>query len=330
MSSQAISTPRYPGYLLFAAATLQMCFVKADAAADDNSVEARQQRLAEVDGCLMVVITSLLFALCISLCGSVLAYVSFLDDKLLKRYQAEASVVRADVCSADCVRRVGNGWSGCAGRSSDQREYCATIEYNQIISESYQIRVRKQIRALESDFVDPDSGEDNEEKDLGSPPLPPTSIIAKEESFLKTFSLKEKKLDLLVLRDRPMSGYPQKFLKRRLGFLCQVSSICVILSTLCLSLFCIYIAIRAMDDAKDQRERTVAKIAISVFGMLIALEIPITHTFLNESIAQALEEEYFESADLAPTGQDEISLSSCSDMMASTSYYSRLSNGSMQ
>jgi hypothetical protein len=275
-----------------------MYFVQATADDDENTIEATQQQLQNEDGCLMVVMMSLLFALCISFCGSMLGYVSFLDDNLLKRYQEEASVVRADVCSADCVRTVGDGCSGCSDRGTDQREYCATIEYNQIISECYPIRVRKQIRALESDFVDADSSPQENDDD--------------EKSFFKTSFLEGKKLDLFVLGGKPMSGFPQKLLERRLSFLYRISSICAIVSTLCLAAFCIYIAVRAMDDAKDQKETTVAKVAIWIFGMLIALEIPITHTFLHEPITQALEDEYFESADLTPTGYEESSLSSCS------------------
>jgi hypothetical protein len=38
----------------------------------------------------------------------------------------------------------------------NQKEYVVTVEYNQIISETYRIRVRKQIQVMQSDFIHPD------------------------------------------------------------------------------------------------------------------------------------------------------------------------------
>ena len=62
-------------------------------------------------------------------------------------------------------------------------------------------------------------------------------------------------------------------------------------------------------------------IAIWVFGVLIALELPLIRIFLKQSILQTLEDEYFEAADLAPTGLEESSLSSGSDVFLAASYY---------
>ena len=320
-----------------------------------------QQEQEEDDGCMIVVFMSLIFAFCTSLGGTILIYVSYLDDMMLKRYQEEAYVVRADVCSAEFARRTKGGGEvngrdnyNCGSDGSGNVEYTATIEYDQIIADCYKIRIRKQIKVLETDFIFPDcpiSGtrKDEEQKrirDIESPPPqsqqhqqqpppPPSSqkdkikqsksnpkVIINQDSFFASILLEHKKLDVLVLSGKPLSGYPKKGLERRLNVFQRMSYlISVLVFTLSLTGFCVGVAVySATVNAKNQHETTVALIIIGVFGVIMMLEFPIAQRIIRDPINQMLEEDYFEVADITrPYGRDDSSLSTSSGLFISGS-----------
>jgi hypothetical protein len=293
------------------------------------------------DGWILVVVMSLLFAFCISLFGSVLGYISFVDDAIMKRYQDEAFVVEADIHSTEFARGAGhNGSLLCF--EGNQREYCVTVEYDQIISESYRIRIQKQIRALESDFKNPDHPEPNNPNTSGdaakaakrldpeAPVVDPESLVKKDkkqqppiivnqESFFRKFLYDHRKVELLVLNNKPKSGFPREQLDRRLSLRYRLSSLAFVISTIFLALFCFRMAIRTITEEEDAQHRLSGWIAVWVFVALIVMQIPCIHILMHTTLRDALEEEYFELAELVPTGLDDHStLSSGSDMFLST------------
>jgi hypothetical protein len=288
------------------------------------------------DDWIFVMVLSLLFAFCIALFGSVLGYISVLDDSILKRYRNEGFAVEADIRSAEFLR--GGTGSDAVCFQANQKEYVVTVEYNQLISETYRIRVRKQIRVMQSDFIHPELNGAHEsaldernkeanpkEDDIAG--VDPESLITKrpqiifnQESFFQQFFLEHRKLELLVLGDHPKSGFPARQLDRRLGLRYRLSSVAFVISTILLALFCFGVAVQSIMEEEDANHRQSGWIIVWVFVTLTAAQIPCIHLLLNKILVDSLEEEYCERAELAPAGQEDSSLSSAgSDLFLSPS-----------
>mmetsp|Transcript_31513 Transcript_31513/g.74159 ORF Transcript_31513/g.74159 Transcript_31513/m.74159 type:complete len:187 (-) Transcript_31513:2278-2838(-) len=94
------------------------------------------------------------FAVCVSFFGSVLCYVSYLDDKIMQQYAREGELVEGEVVATEFTRGADDDKLGTSFNSS-QKEYFVSIEYSILLSENYPIRIRKQLRVLEGDFFHP-------------------------------------------------------------------------------------------------------------------------------------------------------------------------------
>jgi hypothetical protein len=322
---------------------LQSCIANGDDEIDDSKNDKGEDDGFGEDGWILAVVMSLLFAFCFSLFGSVLGYISFLDDAIMKRYQTgEAFVVEADIYSTEFARGAGHGSPSLVGFEGNQREYCVTVKYDQIICESYRIRIRKQIRVLESDFILPDHLPDHPPELLNpkttsgdnakatksldpeaAPVVDPESLMVKDnkkrpaapiivvnqEKFLHD----HRKLELLVLNQKPKSGFPREQLDRRLSLRYRLSSVAFVIFTIFLALFCFRRAIRFITEEEDEQDRLFGWITVWVFVALIVIQIPCIHILLHTTLRDALEEDYFELAELVPTtGQEDDDDSSSS------------------
>lgn len=105
----------------------------------------------------------LFFAYITALLGSLLAYISWQDDRILDLYLEEGLRVEGDVVSIEHIRgsggggqqRRGSGEVGCGEYGNPQKEYLVSVEYVQFLTESYPIRIRKDLRVLERELVHP-------------------------------------------------------------------------------------------------------------------------------------------------------------------------------
>eukprot|EP00545_Synedropsis_sp_CCMP1620_P008336 CAMPEP_0119028804 /NCGR_PEP_ID=MMETSP1176-20130426/39558_1 /TAXON_ID=265551 /ORGANISM="Synedropsis recta cf, Strain CCMP1620" /LENGTH=220 /DNA_ID=CAMNT_0006985027 /DNA_START=141 /DNA_END=799 /DNA_ORIENTATION=+ len=98
----------------------------------------------------MVLVFSLLFGLFITLFGAFIGYFSVLEDSLMRRYKREATSIFANVASSEFAR--GGGQVAIFTKQRDNPEYIAFCEYDCKMTENYTVRIRKQLKARQSDF----------------------------------------------------------------------------------------------------------------------------------------------------------------------------------
>jgi hypothetical protein len=213
-----------------------------------------------------------LFGVIVSVCGSLLAYVSFVEDKIMQEYRNHGVRVVGDVVATKFTRGVGNKKETMV-RFENQREYFVNVQYTMLISATYPIRIRKQIRCLEDDFWYPDQPEVNvtsarvsqnhticqdpcftskSDMEQGifeittcSPQQSPKAIeiVTSTDSFIKEFQLcHEKKLQLLVLPCYPMSALTVPQVERRLGARHRLYSILFFVAAVTIAMMCFHLA----------------------------------------------------------------------------------------
>jgi hypothetical protein len=285
----------------------------------------------------------LFFAFSVSLFGSFLSYVSYLDDRIMQLYVEEGNLVEGEVVATEFTRGVADTSSDneetAMNFSSSQKEYFVTIEYSHLLSENYPIRIRKQLRVLEGDFFhqganpsDPCSSIDpcsfdctTEGNNTTIIPRPRIEIIARKDSFFKSFQFDHgKKLELLVLPNHHLSALPARQVERRLSSRYRLFSLSFVLSAIMIAVFCFRLAapLLRVDGAEGSgypsiisQSSSLNALLINFIFVIIALApIPCIHYFLHEPIQHSLECEYFEmGGEVIKGGQDDSSLSSRSD-----------------
>lgn len=285
----------------------------------------------------------LFFAFSVSLFGSFLSYVSYLDDRIMQLYVEEGNLVEGEVVATEFTRGVAGATSSdneeiAKNFNSSQKEYFVTIEYSHLLSENYPIRIQKQLRVLEGDFFhqganpsDPCSNIDpcsfnctTGENNTTIIPRPRIEIIASKDSFFKSFQFDHgKKLELLVLPNHHLSALPARQVERRLSSRYRLFSLSFVLSAIMIAVFCFRLAapLLRVDGAEGSgypliiAQSSLNALLINFIFVIIALApIPCIHYFLHEPIQHSLECEYFEmGGEVIEGGQDDSSLSSKSD-----------------
>lgn len=286
----------------------------------------------------------LFFAICVSLFGSFLLYMSYLDDRIMKLYADEGKLVEGEVVTTEFTRGV-DADNEKLGDYNGQREYFVSIEYSHLLSENYPIRIRKQLRVLECDFFHPGQNPADrhnndpcslqcDSKCNGVPPkAKPTmiEIIASRDSFFKSFQFDHgNRLQLLVLPDHHLSALPASQVKRRLSTRYRLFSISFVIAAISIAVFCFHLASPHLIERIHGEEGIEASGYISriasqttilnsllmnfIFAIITLAPIPCIHYFLHDFIQYSLEGEYFEmGGEVIKGGQEDSSLSSRSD-----------------
>lgn len=324
MNHRALWSPWFS--LVLVLAVLE--FAQADGASSKVYIrEASRYR----DDMLFLAVTSLSFAFLISFIASIFAYVSFLDSRITKRYQSEASTVEADVISTEPARSGSVSGGFCI--DTNQKEYNVVVEYDQIIPPNgYRMKVRKQVGVVEEDFVHPNHSRlqcservfsldsvlkqtTDGDVEAGKVTRSKPPIILNQDSFFQKFVVEERKIELLVINGHPKSGFPLRQHARKMDSKNHLATFFYFGVALLVTAVCTHISARMLYELVDMRELR-QRVAFSlVFGFIaaIALQIPLTHLALNKTFQQMLEEEYFGGGDMMQTGQDDSTLSSGSD-----------------
>ena len=283
------------------------------------------------------------FALCVSLFGSFLLYVSFLDDRIMKLYVDEGNLVEGEVVATEFTRGVDTDDEN-MGKWNSEKKHFVSIEYSILLSENYPIRIRKQLRVLESDFFHPgrnslDSRDNNDrcpsEANAVATKLNPTiEIIATRDSFFKSFQFENgRKLQLLVLSDHHLSALPACQVERRLSTRYRLFSITFVIAAILIAVFCFRLAAPLLQQQMYEEEEREASGYIPsiirgttilnsllmnfIIAMLALTPVPCIHHLLHDSIQSLLEGEYFEmGGEVIKCGHayDDSSLSSRSDV----------------
>jgi hypothetical protein len=275
----------------------------------------------------ILVILSLLIAFCISVFGSVVGYMSMLDDAITKHYKSHGEILNADVVSTVFTKGRRSGF-GFGLQEGNEPEYTLVVEYSRIISDKYHIRIRKQVRARESDFVYPDFPHFDMQKHVDSLVTRDSSdeeVDAESNLFPRTFQEENRKLELYVLEDHPRSGFPVHQVERACSLHYRLSTLVFAGANMLFAMFVLFVTAHRISEQDDEKSR-VAWICFWIFVCLFLSTLPVIHCLLNKLLKGALEEEYYESGEWIPTGQeDSSSLSSGNDSYLWSQYHVMLS-----
>lgn len=285
----------------------------------------------KADEWYMVLIFSLLFGFFISLFGAFVGYFALLEDALMRQYRDKGELVKAEVVSVLLARGLRHG-----RRGKPNPEYIVLVEYNRVIAISGVVRIRKQVKARESDFGKP-----------CYPGLPttikthglPTAATGDEgdEWCMRYVNLDDKTperidyrtdpttipnyqfLELLVLQDHDRSGYPRHQVERACGLRYRLSTLVLVAFDLALAAFCTTLAANSVLDREEQEKR-IGLHAIVGFVILISLEVPLIHLLLHRVFANVLRHEYLENGEYLHVPCGNSSISSGSDVYLSQSH----------
>ena len=295
---------------------------------------------ALIDGeWIMAVLISLLYALCVSFLGGALGCLAELEDSIMKRYYEEGQVVHANIISTEFAR--GSNASGGGTCISDGHiEYTAVVEYDRMTSTDYRIKVRKQLRVRESDLISPYHPELNAFKTSKgkSKKMSPKIEIhvdtealqknnhlqASQEIFFKKVALENRTLELLVLPEHPKSGYPQNAVERAGSLRHRSTSLSLVVANMLLAAYFLRLSARKVSEQEDEEQRRIGWTIFWIFVVLIVLQVPVIYYSLNTLLKKSVEGEYYELGRLAPTSQDDSSLSSWTDSCHSRYYTLRV------
>jgi hypothetical protein len=304
---------------------LQINVVSGEDATESDLTEAE----ALIGGdWIMVVLMPLLFALCVSFLGTVVGCVAALEDSIMKRYYEEGQIVHAKLISTEFARG-GKESGGRACISDNHIEYTAVVEYDRMTSTEYRIKVRKQLRARESDFISPCHPELNVFKSpkgkhkTRSPKIEiqvdtealqkNDHLQASQEIFFRKFAVENRTLELLVLPEHPKSGFPHNAVERAGSLRYRSTTLSLAVANMLMAAFSLRMSARKVSEVENGEQRRIAWTIFWIFVGLIVLQMPVIYCLLNTFLKKSVEEEYYELGELGPTAQDDSSLSSRTD-----------------
>lgn len=230
------------------------------------------------------------FGVVVSVFGLLLGYISFMEDSIMQEYRRKGVRVVGDVVATEFTRGVGRNDEALV-KFDSQREYFVTAQYTVLLSATYPIRVRKQLRCLENEFWYPEHPDanailsknsqshtifqdpcstcksDTEEGGLEASLHQQSTtarieIVTSAESFIKKFQTNQgRKLQLLVLPGHPLSALPVPQIERRLSTRHRLYSTLFIIATMTISVFCFRLASQFllhdnMEDVSQGSEST--------------------------------------------------------------------------
>ena len=283
----------------------------------------------------------LFFAFCVSIFGSFLLYVTYLDDLIMKLYRAEGNIIEGEVVRTEFSTNP-NDDIGIAGNQNIQKRHVAAIEYSIIISETYPLRIRKLLRVLECDLFPQDQHRDISSRNknnqnvfddntIRSKAGRVVEILVSRDSFFKSCQFDQgRKLPLLVLPNQPLSALPARQVERRLSARYRFSSMGFVIAAILVAVFCFRLATPLLahmlhgEDGTETRGYVPSitggsaifdSLLMNIFFATLALSPTLCiHHLFYDFLQYSLEKEYFETgADVIKGDQDDSSLSTWSD-----------------
>lgn len=320
-----------------AVACLQIGYVHCE---DFGQAFSHSKGTSKSDETYIIISFSAFLAFCVLSVITAIAYFSHLEDLLMRRYLDEGEVVEAVIVSADFARGGGTPRSGgTAPEEPDDNmstEFVLFVEYNKAIAEgSYMTKVRKQVKAKESDIIRPPHynafsyNRCEEAMPLDTPMgvQKMLRIFHDDENAVKEAGLG--KIEMLVMPYFHKSGISRRQVERANGYRHRLSTMALILSGFGLAAFCIRLAAKAIAnskyDAKGDDDTNMVTLWMSaIFVALLLVELLFVHCCLRKIFIDALEEEYLKSGDLLPAEEDDSSLSTGSDFFLGKSPQERM------
>lgn len=302
-------------------------FLCATAAAEDSSSSSYREDddngmiYPEESSPACVVVFSLLFGFFIILFCAVLGYFSFMEDSLMRRYIKEGELIKGDVMKADFAR--GGGQVGACSNKRTIAEYIIFVEYSRELSADYEVRIRKQMKVLETDFsrrLVPGSSamlqslKSQEEGDKKANEVETEEILCcgyvdiESVQQSKAFAC-TKTIELYVLQEFPTSGLPRRQVERSCSYRHRLATFALIVVVLTLAGLCTRVAAATLVDMTDARENAIDLYSILLLAALILAQVPLVHYCMRNLFWSILLKEYLESGDYVTIHRDDSTLS---------------------
>lgn len=267
---------------------------------------------------------SLMFGFFIILFGTVIAYFSFMEDSLMRTYIKDGDLIKGDVMSAEFSRGGGQVGAPCSNKRAIA-EYIVFVEYSRKLRSNYDVRVRKQMKAKETDFIKPlipgshamlaslkdqVEGDKIVERDhvegidcdgyvdIGIGPIHQSSTLGRPDE-----------IELYVLPDFPTSALPRRQVERACGYRYRLATFAFVVVVLALAAFCTRIAAEALVDMTNPEQGGIEFYAFLFFMGLIVVQAPVIHFCLRDLFWSVLQGEYLNEGDYVPIERDDSSLS---------------------
>lgn len=311
--------------------TVTVTFVLAAAETDDAEEVAQPDATLTAFDSSIIAFFAFCCALLLSFFGVLLGYFSIKEDTLLRRYQREGIRVRAAV-DTDTIQYTRHFVSSppssprcCCQRDEDDgvhhreamyQECLLIIEYRSIDPnpQTFTKRVRKQVRAQQSDFEVPSTW---------SPPLVPAvqfDLLPEEKhiSFEGPVPAHEHpmdhglELDVLQLPHHKKSGIPLKQVLRACSWKYRMPTIIMVIIIELFAAFCILFAVDMSANVVEEHVDVLVWTSALV-SSLLTCEILLTRIWCEKYMNSALQQEYIEGGGMLLDYGDSGSLSSGDD-----------------
>jgi hypothetical protein len=327
---------------------LNLCWRKALAEAenDDDFGNADEDAISQNriggDDDVILFFLFVLFGFVVSVFGSLLCYVSFLEDRLMQEYMKEGVRIEGDVVAMEFTRGVGRNEEALM-KFDNEKEYFVTIKYSFLLSGIYPVRVRKQLRLFEGEFIHPDQPEfnsphprNNKSNTVFQRPCSPgilevddrafdaslnlkpiIEIVTSNESFCNKFQFgpNGQKVQLLVHPTHPLSALSVRQVERRISAKYRLFSFIFVITATIIAIFCYQLASQFLQEVysdvmiesslADERHFSRIRLLHLLLVAVALIPIPCIHYFLNEAISRSLRAEYLESGEFIKGGQED-------------------------
>jgi len=244
-------------------------------AEQEVTAESETDNLSSLDDDIIFVVVSLVIAFMLSLFGTFLGYIAFKDNSVMRKYLEDGIVVNAEVVSYEIVR--GGKHEG-TGDSSDA-EYLVCVEYNQKLNDYQEARIAKTFKV-------------------------------KKGEITHTYPSNIPLVELYVLSEEPMSGYPKGQVEKACSCGRRMVTLVLVCFNFFFALICAEVAIVALPI--DGYDNLFLYGVFIILGMVM-IQIPFIYLCLDNYCTKSLHHEYFYSGNRMPIIEDSSSLSSGSD-----------------
>ena len=276
----------------------------------------------DADGDGMIAFLGILCAVTFSLVGVCVGYFAVLEDGLMRIFAEEGLDLRATVVETRFRRGAVDGvtplhtFSTEAKETENTREhnhsrneYNAMIEYLAPgIDRHEHCTVTKQVRVMESDFVEEPSIPRSIKIELGAfiPVLSGNSFMDESNSIGRPSGL-----DILVLKSHPKSAIPRRQAERACTLHYRLPTLLFVIFMIALSIVCLYVTLGAMDRFPLHQARA----TILVSSILLTTELAGVHILLGKLFRGILKDVYLDGGELEESSLiDETTISSKDDI----------------
>ena len=268
-----------------------------------------------------VLLFSLMFGFFITMFCAVVGYFAYVEDSLMRTYIKDGELIQGNVMTAEFAR--GGGQVGPCSNQRTIAEYVTFVEYTRELSTNYEVRVRKQMKAKETDFAKPllpgssamlkslkyqmegdNIAEGGCSEDIDCDGYVEIGLVHQSSALGRPGTI-----ELYVLPDYPRSALPRRQVERGCSYRHRLATFGLIVVVLALALLCARVAAEALVDMSVSESGRIDSDAILLFTALVLVQLPIVHCGMRGLFWNIIREEYLESGEYVTIHHDDSTLS---------------------